>query len=364
VDRGQVEWTQTGLVLLIVGVLLQWIPIIQYLGLLLGAIAVLMIIMGSRAFGGWHEMLVWISVLLFIAAEIAEFTLAEGFVAAARGIPSTATGPSAANAFLAAYDGLVEGSLVVVSVISVSFVLIAFDLEDLPGRLLLLAGVGSQMVISAAVFLLVLNPLIHQAVTQAFASNPVDTAVLDAADAQVRGLTAVKILNSIPAMMFAGAYAWAHRRITQGKIPHPPKMSGRDSRVLGMLVAVIVLVSALEVGAVASGALSLTPRPAPSWQQAALLLGPSTRPTQNFSVSGTQFRLNLQVTDNGPDTFSFRFTVYRAGTTDSVGGCAFGGGPGVGSGGCGTFPGPGSYSLVVTDASGVSSWQITVEQLV
>lgn len=360
-----IERTKTGIVLLIFAVLLQWIPVIQYLGLALGAIAAILIILGSPAFGRRHEGLVWISVVLFVAAQIAEFALLVAFASTVGGLPGNTSVPAAASTVLAAFDALVGGSLVAVSLVSVSFALIAFDLEDDAGRLLLVAGVAAQILVSVALFVLVLKPLIHQAVTEAFASTPVDTQPLVTAAAQIRGLSGLAVLNNIPALLFAGGYVWAHDRLSRGAVPPSPRAPAPASlRLRVAIVALLVLVSAGEVGAIASGALPVTPRPPPSWQQAAAFSGTGPETTADFMITGTSFQFSTVVTDNGPGGFNFQFTIYRAGTTDSIGSCGSGGGPGTTSSGCAGFSGAGSYYIVVTNASGVSSWTITVSQLV
>ncbi len=217
-DRTALSRTKTGLALLILAVFLLWIPVIEYLGLLLGAIGAILMILGRRPFGARHETLVWASVILFILTYAAEFVVLASFANSVFGIGSS-TGPSAATAFLGAWRGLEEASLAAVALMGVCFALIAFDLEDLPGRLLLLAGVACQVVVSVYLLVVVIDPILTQAVTRAFASNPVDLSVIEAADAQISGLGALRVLNAIPALVFAAAYAWAWRRIDRGVIP-------------------------------------------------------------------------------------------------------------------------------------------------
>ncbi len=216
----QIEYTKTGLLLLLLAVLLQWIPIIQYLGLIVGAIGAVEMIRGAPAFRDRHNALVWASVLLFIVAETAAFGLVFGYAATVQGI-GNASGPGAAATFLSAYDGLVEGSIVAASLVSLSFLLIAFDLENTAGKLMLAVAVLAQIVISVSLFSLVINPLIHESVTQAFATNPVNLAPIQAADVQINGLSALKLLNAIPAVIFAAGYLIAHGRLGRREIPSP-----------------------------------------------------------------------------------------------------------------------------------------------
>lgn len=214
--------TLFGLTLLIVSVLLQWIPVVQYLGYFLGAIGAIEMIRGAGAFRGRHELFVWVSVILFVCAIIAEFGVVGNFATVVSGIGS-GSGSAGAAAYLSAWQGLVAGSLVLTAVISLCYLLIAFDLEDILGKLILVSGVAIDIVISVALFVLILNPLIAQAVTQAFASNPMDLSVIKAADAQVNGLSWLKLLNVIPAVLFSLGYARAHGRVRRGEGSHPVK---------------------------------------------------------------------------------------------------------------------------------------------
>src|SRR5206468_1710998 len=153
--------TESGLALLILSALLLWIPVIEIGGLFVGAIAVILIILGAEAFGWRHQMLVWASVLLFILAQIAGFVLVGSFASSVRSAPSAGT--AAADQILSALDGLIRGLLVLVVIASISEALIAFDLSDLAGRVLLVGAVVVQSLVSVLLLLCVFGPLIHQA---------------------------------------------------------------------------------------------------------------------------------------------------------------------------------------------------------
>src|SRR5436309_15386817 len=89
-DRNRmIDRTESGLALLVLAALLLWIPVVEIGGLFVGAIAVILIILGAEAFGWRHQMLVWASVLLFILAQVAGLVLAGSFVSTVRSIPSS-----------------------------------------------------------------------------------------------------------------------------------------------------------------------------------------------------------------------------------------------------------------------------------
>ncbi len=215
--------TRLGLGFLFFAILLLWIPIIQYLGLLLGAIGAILIILGREPFGDRHGILVMFSVFLFILAYAIEFALVGGFLGVVQSVAGGFAGPNGASQVLAAWDGWVVGIVVVVSLIGLSSLLIAFDLEDLAGRLVLLAGLLSQALIAVGLYVFVFGPVMANAVSQAFATSPPGLAPLEAAVTEIQGLSMLRILNAIPAVLFAGAYAWAWVRIERGVIPRMPK---------------------------------------------------------------------------------------------------------------------------------------------
>jgi hypothetical protein len=149
------------------------------------------------------------------------FGLVASLAGTIRSLPTGASGPETASKVLAAFDTTLYALLVVVSILSICSALIAFGLEDRLGRLLLCAGVAAQIAVSVSIFVFVLIPLVHQAIEQTFAVTPPDMSIITAADAQVRSLRGLAVLNSIPAALFAGAYLWAYRRIARGETPSP-----------------------------------------------------------------------------------------------------------------------------------------------
>ncbi len=219
----QVGRTRLGLGFLSFAILLLWIPTIQYLGLLLGAIGALLLLFGREPFGPRHGTLVEISIFLFVVAYAIEFALVGGFLSTVENAASGFPGSPGASQVLAAWNGWVLGVVVVVSLIGLSSLLITFELEDLPGRLLLLAGFVSQALIAAVLYFLVFGPVMANAVSQAFATSPPAVAPLETAVAEIQGLSTLRVLNAIPAVLFAGAYAWAWSRIARGMIPRPAR---------------------------------------------------------------------------------------------------------------------------------------------
>ena len=63
--RKQIERTKWGILLLLFGALISWIPLVGAIGGLLTLIGVILVIVGRKAFGAVHRRNVGISIVLF-----------------------------------------------------------------------------------------------------------------------------------------------------------------------------------------------------------------------------------------------------------------------------------------------------------
>ncbi len=212
----RIGWTRTGLGLLILAILLQWIPVIEFLGLMLGALGIVDLLRGCGAFGQRHRLLLGAAMILFVSAEVTAFGLDNEFTYWLSVARYGSGGAAAGAVALASYAGLAEGSAVIAIVVAVSYALLVFDLEDRRGRGLLLVGVASQAVVSVVVCAAVLLPFIQRTVPPAFATSPPDAAALATADAEIRGFSPLRLLDALAAMVFAWAYLRAYRRVNRG----------------------------------------------------------------------------------------------------------------------------------------------------
>ncbi len=352
--------TAEGLALLAIAVLVQSVPALNLLGLLVGAAGAILMILGARGFGDRHEMLVWAAVVLFVVAEGITFALVASFGAAIT-LQANASGPAAASAVLADFNALLEGGMAVGAIIGLSSLLIAIALEDRVGQTLLAAGVVATALISVYLYAFILEPFIRTTILQAYASTPVNTNAILNADAQLRTLTAPLALDLIPPVLFAGAYLWAAHRISCRVIPAPAPPEAHTSRaVLAAIVGVVMVASAAAVGGVATGVFTTTPPPPLVWTMVANFTGTTTGRTANFTVTATTSTVNESLFGYGP--VQFEYSVYASGTNAFMGSGGMGGGGGGPMAGGGSGPGSGTYYIVVTNVTGVASWQITVWQ--
>src|SRR6266852_9726216 len=63
---GQIDNTKTGMLLLIIGVALSWVPFIGAIGGLIALIGAVFVILGREAFGPAHDRNVILSIILFV----------------------------------------------------------------------------------------------------------------------------------------------------------------------------------------------------------------------------------------------------------------------------------------------------------
>ncbi len=217
----QILRTRSGVRLLILAVLLQWIPIVEYLGFTVAAFGVFQVIRGRRAFGVRYERLVVCSVLLFLGAAMSAIALDQEFSYTYDVAVHSDLGSAGAGLALVAYRGLAEGSLIIAVQIAACYVLLAHDLEDRTGRRLLYASLAAQILVAAATLLLVLLPDIQNAVPAAFVTGTPDVTALQAVTAEVSGVSSLRLVDALPALLFAYAYTRAFRRIDRGEIPPP-----------------------------------------------------------------------------------------------------------------------------------------------
>jgi zinc ribbon protein len=210
-DRGKrIERTKTGVLLLLLGSLLSWVPVIGFLGILLILAGAILVILGRKAFGPTHTRNVVLSIVLFAVglAVIAGVAI----VVALSNIGSV-IGPGGSvtltPAFLAssANAGLL-GSILGAFILGIAEVLFTYALQAQTGRILLWAAYAANIAL-AFVLYVILSPLFSAVVTQAQYN----------AAASTQGTYA--LLTVIPALLFTGADYLAWSRIKRGEIPAP-----------------------------------------------------------------------------------------------------------------------------------------------
>lgn len=223
-DEARILGTKTGIRLLTFAVLVQWIPLVEYLGLIMAAIGIFHVIRGRRSFGLWHERLLWCSIVLFVGAGVSAFALNNSFTNAVAVMWYSNLGPAEPGIALTTYEGLAEASMIIAGQIGLAFLLLAYGLNDRTGRRMLLAALVVQVVVSVAVFVFILSPYLARVVPPAFGSDPPDAGMMQAVAARSRGsapcgCSARLPLGSLLGPMIARAGGLSEGKSLRGKRP-------------------------------------------------------------------------------------------------------------------------------------------------
>ena len=228
--RKQIDRTKTGVLLLLIGTLILWIPLIGAIGGLLLLIGAILVILGRKAFGPAHARNVMISLGIFIVGIIASVVLGLVFIltlsTALAQLSGSATPEQIAAAVQSAFNTFLLGAIVVAAISGIASVLFTYALQNPTGRILLWAGYGANLAVSIAVFV-VIGAALSAALALATSGGSFDETPILAVQVQI---TTLGLLSAIPAVLFAGANYIAWSRISRGEIPAgsggPPGMPG------------------------------------------------------------------------------------------------------------------------------------------
>jgi len=198
----QVDRTKMGVLLLLVGSAIGWIPFpfVGAIGGLLVLIGAILVILGRKAFGATHSRNVVISIVLFFVGVIGVIALA---VWLALAIFTAAPGNFAQLGQV--FTTFVIGATIIGAISGLASVLFTYALQVKLGKILLWAGYAANLIVSAITVVLIV---------QLVSTSANLTALSDQ-------LTALGLLSAIPSLLFAGAYYLAWQRITRREIPAP-----------------------------------------------------------------------------------------------------------------------------------------------
>ncbi len=205
----QIDRTKTGILLLLIGALLSWIPygivIIGYLLLFIGAI---LVVLGRKAFGPTHARNAVISIVLFCVGVVVAFVVAViAALTSLAGLIGPGGGPTA-SALQAAISALLVGGIAWAVMIWLAHLLFTYALQIQTGRILLWAAYGASIALSVAIFIII-NPLLGSLVTEADYNRI------------AAQMTTISLLSVIPTALFVAADYLAWSRINRGEIPEP-----------------------------------------------------------------------------------------------------------------------------------------------
>jgi len=208
--------TKNGLLLLAVSGLLGPFPILNYLGGILAIVGAVLMILGRGAFGDAHSRNVVLSVVIYIVGLVILFIIGASFALSIASIElSGANGASAAAAISSSFNDLLTGAIVVGAVLGVATILFTYAIQSRTGRILLLAGYVSSLLIGIMVFSII-GPQLSTVVSNSIATRNVDRSGIDALQSEIQLL---RFLNFIPGIIYAVAYYLLWDRIDMGDIP-------------------------------------------------------------------------------------------------------------------------------------------------
>jgi len=216
--RKQIDRTKTGILLLLIGSLLSWIPFINFVGGLLLLIGAILVILGRKAFGPAHSRNVVASIVVFIVGIVGGFVVGFAFAITVLTISPGSPASVVAETIRSAFNTLLIGTIVVTAISSIGSILFTYALQTQLGRTLLFAGYGASVAITIATFAIVSSAL-DALITDVIASGNVDPLAVAALQTQATGFA---LLNVIPSAIFAAANYIAWSRINRGEIPAPP----------------------------------------------------------------------------------------------------------------------------------------------
>lgn len=215
-DRArQVDRTKTGVLLLMIGALLGWIPFgISFIGAILSFIGAILVIIGRKAFGAKHSRNVVVAVVLYILSIVGLIIVGIIFAVALLGSILPGTLPTAA-ALQGAIDTLLIGSIITAFIAGFAQVLFTYEIQDQTGRILLFAGLGASVALQIAIYFLI-SPLIATAIADALAGGTYSS--IPIADLQAQ-MNTYALLGVVANLLWAAAYFLVWSRINRGEIP-------------------------------------------------------------------------------------------------------------------------------------------------
>jgi len=203
----RIDRTRTGVLLIAIGFILNWVPYIGILGSLLILIGAILGIIGRKAFGQRHSQFVVVAIVVFFVGIIAAGAL--GAIFAFQLFLATSVSDLAGAA--AAVRNFVIALIVGAAISGIASILFVHELENKTGKYLLYAGYAAGVIAPGIVAVLIIGQI------EAFVTSG-NLAALAALGTEA---TTLGLLSGVSSVLFAGAYFIAYSRIQRREIPPP-----------------------------------------------------------------------------------------------------------------------------------------------
>jgi hypothetical protein len=195
--------TITGLSLMVVAFVLNWIPYVNYLGELLALIGIIFLILGRWGFDLQHHSFVVGGAVLLLILLIAGFIAGIAFVASVAGdAQSSMTASQLSSTLQGQVDAFFVATMVLGSISGFAYLLMPYGLADRWTRTILWVAFVAQVLVSVVV-LAVLLPITNSAISQATSGTTFDAGPINGLEstALVLGMTGI-----LPSLLFAWGY--------------------------------------------------------------------------------------------------------------------------------------------------------------
>lgn len=215
--RPETPSTQTGLLLMIIGFALGWIPYVSIVAAIIALVGLVFLWIGRGEFGAAHRRDVHLGIALVVLAFLVELVGALAFVGA---VVSAASAPDqtvsgVGASFRADLAGLFVTTVVVAALGTVGYASLPYSLADRTSQgLLWTAPVVAVALSSVAVA--ILWPELSSAIAAATSGSSINTGPILALDTKATLLGALQI---VPNMMFLTAYYRVRNRLVAGRRP-------------------------------------------------------------------------------------------------------------------------------------------------
>lgn len=202
------ERTFNGLLLMMVGIALGWVPYVSFLGGVLALIGLLLVFLGRHGFEGPHSTYVVVGALIFVLVLFATFfvTLSFDFSLSSLLNANPSGGSVVSSQISSAFDSYLEGVVFLGSIGALTNVLVAFGLADRVSRTLLLLAFVLSVAVALLVLLLLL-PQVNTAIAQSLSPGALDPAPVLALANEVPYYETASV---VPDLLLAYAY-WRTR---------------------------------------------------------------------------------------------------------------------------------------------------------
>jgi len=192
--------TLSGLLLLVIGVLIAWIPFAGFIGAIVGFIGGILILVGREPFGADHVRTTTLALIFFVVSIAV--TVFGFFYAVIYGISNALQGGSPSSIIsLVAVVFIIGGAI-----FGIAEVLLTYSLQKSPGHMLLWTAYGISVAIGI-INALIINPYNSNGFFNIYSGT--GPALFTA------------ILGAIPAAIYGTAFYLARERIVRHEIPLP-----------------------------------------------------------------------------------------------------------------------------------------------